>query len=437
VNPTPFFSGTGRGLATLGSGQSLSLAAGLHPVEAYPQPGFVFTSWSVVGSGLTVAAPQFPITWLLVDGSAASSKLVAHYTASNLNATIYLVVEGVGSAKLGTLGVTNTVAGGSNYVVGVYTVGSYSLEVTPGTGTFQSIIEYYFPVIAMMNFSADTRVTLENGTSEFLIVFVPGATVKVLASPPSGGTLEFGAASGYEAISSGTTLDLPSGDYAFVAAPASHHSFTGWSTNHPGNATFLTSPSSPWVEVSVNGPARLTANFVTVAGQDKVSFTTTAGSGGAISFNFGTAHLSGGWVKVAPGQYFVTTTASVGWGFSGWSVGGGVSLVLTGPGVAVVSVTAPGTLTASFAPEQFLVSFVAYSHALHVSRAYAMVGTTQLLTGETMELTYGMHMLVLHLGGGRQVTWESSANIGIPTGTHTLTLSFFVSGAGTIYAVMR
>ncbi|MCI4373546.1 MAG: hypothetical protein L3K02_07895, partial [Thermoplasmata archaeon] len=126
VNPTPFFSGTGKGLATLPSGKALSLAAGLYPIEAYPKAGFEFTHWTVSGSGLTVAAPQFPITWLLVDGSAGTAGLVAHYVASTDTAGIYLVVEGVGSAKLGGLSVSNTVPGGVNYVFGVFSVGSYA-----------------------------------------------------------------------------------------------------------------------------------------------------------------------------------------------------------------------------------------------------------------------------------------------------------------------
>ncbi|MCI4373545.1 MAG: hypothetical protein L3K02_07890, partial [Thermoplasmata archaeon] len=313
----------------------------------------------------------------------------------------------------------------------------YALTLSPGPGTHQSIIEYYFPVIAMMNFAPSTRVTLENGTSEFLIVFVPGATVKVVASAPGGGSLEFATATGYTPVASGTTEDLASGDYAFVAAPSAHHAFSSWTTNHPGNATFITSPSSPWVEVALNGPAVLTAHFVTVSGLDQVTFSATSGSGGSFSFNFGASHGSGGWVRVAASQYFVTASAATGWGFTGWSSSGGVSLVLTGPGVAVVSVTGAGTLTASFTPSVFLVSFVAYSHAMHVAREWVTIGATQLLTGETVALTYGMHTLVLHLGGGGAVTWESTTNLGVPTGTHTLTISVFVSGAGTVYALLH
>ncbi|MCI4365988.1 MAG: hypothetical protein L3K10_08060 [Thermoplasmata archaeon] len=436
VNPTPFFSGTGTGLATVANGGTLSLAAGLYPIEAYPKVGYEFTYWTASSNGLTIAAAQFPVTWLLVDGSASTAKLVAHYKASVDTATMYLVVQGVGSATLGSLTVTNTVPGTQVYNVALFNVGSYPLIVTTGTGSQAPIIEYFFPVIAMMNFSSHTRVTLENGTSEFLIVFNALATVTLVANTSTSGSVEVGTATGFESVASGSTLSLAAGTYAFAAAPARHDSFSGWATNNAANAVFFTSPSVVYVLITLDGTSTVYADFTPMVGTDKVTLADTPLSGGMIALNFGAPHANGGFVNVAGGQYYASAANPVGWVFSSWSTSGSVSLLLTGPGAAVITVTGAGTLTANFVPATFLVSFVASDGSAQISTAWVTIASATLFTGETTVLTYGMHTLTLHTGPGRTVTWSSTANIALPAGSHARTISFFVSGAGTIYAAM-
>ncbi len=433
LDPNFLWTGNDAGLATLSNGASYSLAAGVYSIQAYPMPGWNFAYWSYAG-GVSVPAPTFPYTQLIVTGKTATATVAAWYTATTDNGTIYLYTIGVGSTSFGSLTVSNSNPFGYNFGTATMPVGTYPINLTPGPGVLNWQILYGSPLIISNN-SVSTFGNLENGSAVLEVIFTSGAQVTYHVNPGKGGTIYALGASGYTAVAKGSTQSLALGTYGFAAAAATGYAFAGWSTANPSAISF--SSSTPITSASIFGNGTISANFLKTSTNGNVSFRVgpTAGAG-TITYNFGATYGNGARIaKTTAGQYVVTANAAPGWMFAGWKGLGSVSVVGSSsmnPGVVSV-VSGVGTLWAMFAPVLVPLSFVVWSPTgpapafggLHVA------GVT-LHSGDTVWLKPGTYNVTLTAPRPLS-SWSPDGGLTIVTSNSTAA-TLLISGGGTIEA---
>ncbi|MCI4368132.1 MAG: hypothetical protein L3K09_01020 [Thermoplasmata archaeon] len=436
LTPTFTFAGNGTGLATIASGSTYSLAPGIYGLQAYPAPGYNFTSWSVSGAGATVAAPGFPATWIIIDGSAAKVTVTANYVASASNDTLSIYVIGSGSVTVGNLTVSNF---GYGYGFGYATmpVGSYATTITPAPGTVNTQILYGVDVV-LTNYSLSTQLSLENGSGLFEVIFTGAATLTLLDTPAPGGDIAVaGASSGPGIAPNGGTMSLAPGYYTLSALASSDFTFVDWTTNNSG-LLYIYSPTSVETTIYVFASANVTAHYLKVAHGQSVTFKLRPGGSGTVVFNgldtYSARTLN---ATVGGGQYIVQAFPAAGFAFRGWISSSANINFVTSPftATAIITVSGHGTLTAVFAPALYQVTFVVYdSHGVAVPGARLVVAHHHLLSGESVWLTAGATAIRL-VSTHALIEWSPSLNLAVASSTSSST-TLTVSGSGTISAMI-
>ncbi|HEV2317023.1 MAG TPA: hypothetical protein VGV89_05565 [Thermoplasmata archaeon] len=424
--------GAGLSLATIPNGGSYALPPGVYSIEGYAPVGYNFSSWSSASSGVQIAAPGFPVTWLTVTGSATTATVTAHDVRSVDLTTLGIYVVGSGSWRVGALTVTNA-GGGFNFGQMTMHVGTYASTITPARGTLATTILYGTSIV-MVNFSMHSLVMLENATPLLEVIFTAPAHLTFSSTPAAGGQLELvGSAGPPQLLSSGTTALIPQGVYEAVGVPNDGYAFLGWSSSN-STTIAISSTTSVATIVTVAGSGTLTASFVKAAHSMRLGFIVRPNAG-RVLFNAQNLYLSGASNgSLGGGQYLVSAVPAPGWSFVGWAASGHVSFVTSSSGAtAIVLVTGGGTLTAVLHRTLVAVTFVAYNPSgSGASPAVLSVAGHHLHSGETIYVPMGTHAIVL-TSSHALLRWEVTPGLTVGTGTST---TLDVGGAGTVYAVL-
>ncbi|HKV90872.1 MAG TPA: hypothetical protein VJQ43_06760, partial [Thermoplasmata archaeon] len=427
------------------AGTTLRLAPGLYSIEGQPPPAYNFTGWTTSAGG-TFSAPDLPDTILDVT-IGANVTVSAAYAPTTAIAKVVLFAF----ALNGTF-----VLNGTNYTgLGILSmpVGTYTLSYIPSPGGH--FLSWQYGGSAMMtNFSESTRITFEAGTSDIL-PFGYSTVAVTLNDTGADGEIAWNATGNASAVSvpTGTTVVqnvtgglLPA--YGIVASAKPGWTFQDWSVNDSGMASFLPSALSPSAALLLNtsrgvAAVTLTAHYV-AAGSVNLSFAVAPIGGGAVTFGYNATHQTSGTTVLAPGLNgtFVVAFPNPGYVVSGVTVVNATAQLTQSAGPTgrpwapsiwyVRSVQANATLTATFVPLTYPVTFVADSPA---GTPTATLNGTVLNTGETIWLPNGTYSLSTTVGAGSTfVNWTTSWP-GLTVTGGLLGTNLTVRGPGTVYAL--
>ncbi|MCI4319034.1 MAG: hypothetical protein L3K23_02740 [Thermoplasmata archaeon] len=433
---TVWFNGTGGGgavavsravadrngtpLATVVSGGSIVLAAGLYTIEAYPTPGSLFAAWSTAGPGGSLAAPNEPVTWLTVTGATSSLSVAVSYVASLEQATV--VVRGIGNGTLTFAGAPVPYFASNHSSFGVYrvAVGAYSITATPAAGwsflgwsTGPSGIE--------TDYGADANVSVENGTTNLSVSM--GARVTFLITPSTDGLASLDSRA---PIANGTVTTQPVGSYYLDAVPFGGFAFKRWSVNDP-SAAWIVRPGTSHSRLQLNASVTITLTYQ-VRSAVNLTFHVLPVGAGTIQFNLISPYGDGGTNKsLANGTYLIAGNAGARYRFTGWTftgpifVAGGL-LTVTGAG---------GALTAHFTLRFYAVTFVATSG----SPVVATINGVHAVNGQTVHLPRGTFNISASVGVNTTfVGWSSSLPVSAPP-PFSSAAKITVQTAGTLTAL--
>ncbi|MCI4351858.1 MAG: PKD domain-containing protein [Thermoplasmata archaeon] len=428
----------GANTTTVPANGVLALNPGIYSILAYPPQGFVFSGWSTSGLGQIIAAPSLPFTWLIVTDLQGTASVSAAYSASvhfdrvglaafdPANSTYY-----GGTVSLGGF-LTTTSRAASGWIA----VGTYNLSAKPAPGYLFGGWYYTWSSI-MMNFSARTNITLENGTLNsttsagiVLAVFIPIAVSVTFSSAPSAGGV---VVTGLGYVASGRSLLLTPGlNYTISAAPDGGERFVSWSTTD--STAIWNRASGSWTEQLVINRTGGVLVLYSTGGLTTLSFQVTPVGAGLINFNGRNSYANGSTnSSVVGGEiYLAGAAASSGFTFSGWSAMGSVTVPAATTANSTVVVSGLGTLIVSFVPTTYPVTFLVnlpVPAVMHLDLSTVTVESTALLSP-------GVHTVsVTPPAGSTFDRWQSTGGLNLTTpGSNATTVN--ISGAGTLTALI-
>jgi List-Bact-rpt repeat protein len=390
----------GTALATVVSGGSVALPAGLYTIEAYPPPGSLFGGWSVDGAGGAVGATEEPVTWLTVTGATPTLSVGVSYTISPEGATV--VVRGVGNGTVTFNGAVVPYTPSNHTSFGVYrvAVGAYPITASPAAGwTFLGWVTG--PSGVETDYGAAANVTLENGTTNLSVSM--GARVTFVVSPAADGLASLDSRT---PVGNGTVTIQPLGGYFLDAIPFGGFAFKRWSVNDP-TAAWVLRPGTSQSRLQLNASVTITLTFQ-VRSPVNLTFHIAPVGAGTLQFNLISAYSDGGSNStLTNGTYLIAGNAGARYRFTGWSVLGplavaGNLLTVTGSG---------GALTAHFALRFYAVTFVATSG----SPVVATISGIRTINGQTVHLPRGVFNISASVGVNTTfVGWASSLPVSVP-----------------------
>ncbi|MCI4350812.1 MAG: hypothetical protein L3K15_04795 [Thermoplasmata archaeon] len=387
-------------IATVASGASVALTAGLYTIEAYPPSGWSFTGWAVIGAGGRVASAEEPATWLTVTGSTPIISVAATYAPSLLGTTV--IVRGVGNGTLTFNGAPVPYFPSNHSSYGVYhpSVGAYPIRATPAPGwTFLGWSSG--PSGVETDFGPWANVTVENGTTT--VIASLGAKVTFLVTPATDGLVSL---SGRPPVGNGTSSIEPLGMYFLNAIPYGGHAFKRWNVSDP-KAAWVYRPTMSQSRMQLNASVTITASYA-VRGPVNLTFRVTPVGWGTIAFNLISSFADGGLnTTLTNGTYLITALAGAKYRFTSWSTSGPVSVAAN-----QITVTgAGGVVTAHFVLRLYSVTFVATSS----SPIVATINGVAAANGETVHLPRGTFNISAAAGVNTTfVGWSSSLPVSSP-----------------------
>ncbi len=412
ISPS-FFYTDGVPLAVLANGGSVAVAPGLYSIQAASPIGYNFSYWTVTGDGATVAAPQFPFTWLDVPAASGPITLTMYSTSTASYATIYYSVFGSGSISFD---------GGPSVSSGsaVVSLGTYSLVATPPTGW--AIGDWYCGSSGVMtDFRASTNVTLELGTTYVYAEFEP--LVHFRTSPSGAGQISVN----YAVPSPSADQSLYPSYYTIIAVPSAGYALSSWSVSS-STALWAYPSGGGTYTLEVNRSGTVTASFTTATAVD-LTFATSPSVGG-IRFNFEDYAPGAQNTTLTAGTYLVSALPAPGYNFTGWTTSGSISVAY---GAFVTVTGSGGTLTADYALGRYPVTFtIDPPSGASVTIRPPLGLSSTLATGETIWLSGDQDLVTANLPAGLTLFgWSVSPGIGV-TGSTLATIA--VNGPGTLTA---
>jgi Divergent InlB B-repeat domain len=408
-------------LATVASGASIALLAGLYTVEAYPPSGWTFSGWSLGSAGGRVASAVNPVTWLSVTGGTSQLVVTAHYAPSVEGATI--IVKGIGNGTLTFNGgaVPYFPANRSSFGVFLVPVGTYSIGGAPAPGW--SFLGWSAgPSGVETDFGLVANITLENGTTT--LVASLGAKITFLVTPATDGLVSL---SGRTPVANGTSLVQPLGGYFLNAIPYGGFTFKRWSVSDPAAAWVFRATASQ-SRMQLNASVTITATYM-VRSAVNLTFHVAPVGWGTIQFNLISPYSDGGFNStLTNGTYLLTALAGSKYRFTGWAAAGAVSIVgnqvtVRGPG---------GVVTAHFVLRLYSVTFVATSS----SPIVATINGLPTVNGQTVHLPRGTFNISASAGVNTTfVGWASSLPVSQPPPPPASAAKLTVQASGTLTAL--
>jgi len=303
-----FQAGDGGSL-TGATSQTVAYGTSTSAVTAIPDTGYTFTGWS--GSGFTSSAAN-PIT---VPGVTQNLTLTATFAPQQFSVTFQ---AGVGGSLTGTTSQTVAYGASTSAVTAVPNTGN-TFTGWAGSGFTSTVTN----PLSVSSVTQNLTLTASFSPQSFTVTFQAGA----------GGTLTG---------TTSQTVTYGASTSAVTAVPNMGYTFTGWS-----GSGFTTTATNPLSVSGVTQNLTLTATFV----PQQFTVTFQAGAGGTLT---GTTSQT---VAYGASTSAVTAVPNTGYTFTGWS-GSGFTTTATNP-LSVSGVTQNLTLTATFVPQQFMVTFQA------------------------------------------------------------------------------
>jgi hypothetical protein len=434
VGPSSIFTGatggSGDPIATVVNGHSLSLHPGTYAIQAYPTHGYNFTSWSVNDTGVSVAAPGLPVTWLTVTSFKTTASVVAHFTPSTSKSYVTLSVIGNGTASLGTLSVSNT-----SSLMGSVSVGGWNLTATPGTGE-TSVIWSYGSGALMTNFSQSTFADLFQGTAHITATFVDRDPVLFVSSPSQGGTISFVGTGGVgPVLQNDTTSELAPGTYTVEANVDPFQLWSGWVAS---GGISVTSPTVPVTAITVSGAGSLAAMFAKAPHIATVKFGSSPTAAGAVLVDGTRLFTSlGSPTGLSVGLHTISVEPVAGSTFSSWNLTSKVKVVGSSSAIGeVINVTSSGQVEAMMTSSPSPLTFVLVDPlSTGASSVRLTINSVSLATGETTPLTFGSYAAKVTGTKATIQSWTATSNLTL-SGTLNATSTVTVSGSGTVYVIL-
>lgn len=431
---------------TLTDGQSTSLATGIYGIAAYGPAKANFSTWSIPGGAASIAAPQFPFTWLDLNGS-SSVGLTASFVASASNATVLVFPFTGGNMTIG-----GTFVPGAKTTILSLPVGTYSIVAQP-SASFSDYSWSWGGSAVIANNSGTTFVTLEGGTSIVYPDFFTRVAVTINTSAPTAGAVSFNG-------STPATLQVVHVDWTnaggaaiagLSAVPLGKGSaFFNWTSKSKSSVSF-SAPSSPLTSLFVLSPS---AQFITghfTVGSAYANLTVRSlPSGGSFVASFvvdnGTALADGSVAAyLGTGVHDLRVIPPAGEVFVNASTNGPASILSTSPRLTVqpllflnMNPSGAGASATLFVtlelnpPHPWSVTFVADSP----SGAFGTVNGVPLTSDGTLQLTNGSYPLAVTVGANETfAVWASAGGVSASGGASGAVLT--VNGPGTVYALTQ
>ena len=289
----------------------------------------------------------------------------------------------------------------------------------------------------MLNFSARTNITLENGTLDgstpagvVVAIFIPNPVEVTFDAVPSRGGV---VVAGFGYVPSGGSLSLvPGVNYTTSAAPGGGLRFDLWSTPDRTTVVWNRAPGS-WTEPLVVNQTGTVEAIYSVGAIETLTFQVTPAVAGQINFNGNNSYANGDTNStVTSGEtYLDTAVASAGFTFLGWSATGAVAVAHASSANSTVDVIGSGTLIATFVATTYPVTFL----AVPPQPAMFEVDGSGVAEGATIFLTPGTHTLSVTASGQTFDSWSPTPGLAVTTANSSST-TFTVSGPGALTALI-
>lgn len=430
---------------TLTNGQNVTLDTGLYSIGAYAPQKRNFSAWTTPGGPSWVAAPQFPFTWLDLNGS-GSVNLTATFVNSGSVATVYITPFIGGNMTIG-----GTMVSGTSGAYLSLNVGTYPIVALPATGVLPYSWTWRGSVL-VSNFNATTFVTFEVGFSSISPDFYASVPVTINTSVAAAGAVSFNGSAPASvqlvhvpwttmggALVTGLSA-LPTGKYS---------SFVNWSTKDPSNVSFDL-PNAPVCRLFLqffSGPPEpqfITGHFAVRSAGLNLTVHTTPALTASFSVDNGSLLPDGGSASyLGNGVHDVRVFPATGRSFVNGSTTGSASVLSASPGgssaeLLLVNVNSPGAggradlfVTLRLLPPfRWNVTFVADSPV----GATATLNSSVVGVDGTTVLTNGSYPLSVALGPNETLgSWSTAGGLAVTSSSGASTLH--VAGPGTVYAL--
>lgn len=344
------------GQAISGEANVSGVVNGTYSAGAINAPGVRFEFWDPVGN-ISVASKGDPFTSVTVFGNGV---LVAFFNNNPPNATKVTFNDAPGGFVAVDPGMTFVgPLGGSGSSLGTLKTGA-KLTLLPGLYTISAIPTrgFAFSTWSVNNTGATLAapglpvtwlsVTSLNHAVTVIAHYVASpskAAVRVIAV--GNGTVRlasFSLTNAGNASATGTTT-LPLGGYPLVATLGTGATGVTWVASPLANLVNFSATTN----ATLQGPTTIEAIFGHAA---TVTFAEAPPTGGSVSIvgagGPGPALANGTAQSLLPGSYPLQANLRGGFAFVAWSTSGGVAVNPAGAPVATLTVTGPGTVTASF-----------------------------------------------------------------------------------------
>jgi hypothetical protein len=431
--PTPLTQTT----QTVGASSAIDLETGVYSILAYPPQGFAFTGWKTSGAGFAIATPSLPFTWLVVTGAEWTGSVTASYGRSPQLDRIGLAAFDTANATFrgGTVSLGGFLTTNSKIASGWIAVGTYNLTASAAPGfTFGGW--YYTQSSLMINFSATTNITLENGTLNkstpagvVLAIFNPNP-VPVTFTPVLGSGGAVVETHGYVRLGGSVNL-IPGKNYTISAAPAGGWGFVTWGSTTPKSV--WNRDSGSWTEqLVVNRSGTVLVTFA--AGSPAIlTFHIIPADAGQIEFNGDNTYADGGTNSsvIAGETYLDGVVVETGYTFSRWSTSGAVTVGQATSPNSTVTVSGSGDLNVSLVPVIVPVTFLVSPEQFGTLE----VNGSTITGGSTLLLPPGSYTVSATSAAGTFDSWSVTSNLTLAdVGSNSTTLT--VVGSGTVTALI-
>ncbi len=366
------------GLTNPGVGAHTATVGATYQIEAQPQSGYYFKSWTTSGKA-TVAAPTLVKTSVVVNGDATITALFAA-----VSQTANLTMAATPSAS----GTVNPGVGSHAVVIGA----TYAISATAATG-------YHF---AFWQLADGSKATITDPTLVSTSVLIGGDATVTAVFAANGTTAQIQLASnpvgGGQTIPGNGTYTLNVGaTYKATASAGSGYHFDHWSAS--GKAT-IDSPTTVQTYILVEGDATVTAQFYLNTKSVTLALAVTPTSSGTTNPGVGSYTVNAGEPQT------ISAHPADGYYFSSWDVTGDADIADAKLSTTVVTPRSDTTVTATFAK--------AASTALFTAGVTPTgTGTTSPAGELTLNVGQSYEILAVAVDGYHFVKWTPSGSIAI------------------------
>ncbi len=317
-----------------------AVLVGTYSLDAVPASGFSFQGWRYWASSVLTSASNLTTIALeagVTNAGTGSSEVIALFLPHAVPVTLQ-VSGGVDPGQVNVNGVTYS----DNSVVDLLPGATYLLSAVPSSGylfsgwtaspsTAGSLAS---PASWQSDLVVSDAVTIVAQFSQTATVF----SVNFSVSPTPSGAIIFNGVTSQ--INGTTNSSVATGQYLIEADPASGYRFVGWSTT--GFVSVANSGESN-TSLSVIESGNVTAEFAEL--EFPVAVAISGPGSGTITLDDQPV-TAGQELWLVAGQYSISVVVTDGDTFVGWGVTGGITVASVGSSETVITVSAPGTLTA-------------------------------------------------------------------------------------------